>query len=333
MTPVLHRVAVIKPCCIGDCVMALPAISVLRGALPDARIDVFAGTHSSAIFTGQPEIDAVHTIPDQPSARASLRLGLGLRGFSTVALLDRSRYLRVGLMLSQASERAFAEAREPEMRHESRVYLDVVATLGYPVPTDPPLPHLAPIPMVAKHVRALVDPALGRYVVLHPGGAANPGTTMLEKRWPVERFTQLATTLADRGFTIVLSGGPGDVDLAETIRAEIDGAVSLVGKTDLRATAEVIRHADLFVGGDTGVSHIAAAVGTPVVTIFGPTNPARYRPLGERVTVLAPAASWEIEDRDLRTHTGAAARPSTSEVGIDEVLAACEGLLSERASL
>ena len=333
MTRALHRVAVIKPCCIGDCVMALPAISLLRQVLPDSRIDVFAGSHSSAIFTGQREIDAIHTIPDQPSAGASLRLGLGLRGFSTVVLLDRSRYLRVALMLSQASQRAFAEAREPETRHESRVYLDVVAMLGYPVPTDPPLPHLAPIPTAAERARALVDPARGRYVVLHPGGAANPGTTMLEKRWPVERFTQLATALANRGFTIVLSGGTGDVDLVETIRGKIGGAVSLAGKADLRTTAEVIRHADLFVGGDTGVSHIAAAVGTPVVAVFGPTNPARYRPLGQRVTVLAPAASWEIADRDLRTDTVAAARPSTSEVGIDEVLAACEGLLSERASL
>lgn len=333
MTRLAHSVAVIKPCCIGDCVMALPAISVLRHALPDATIEVFAGAHSSAIFAGQPEIDTVRMIPDQPTAGSSLRLGLTLRRFSIVALLDRSRYLRVAMDVSRAAQRAFAEAQQPETRHESHVYLHVVAKLGYPVPSEPPLPKLAIVPAAARRAAALVDPEKGQYVVLHPGGAANPGTTMLEKRWPVDRFTQVARALEDRGFTIVLSGGPGDIEMIETIRGWIPAAVILAGQADLRTTAEVIRRADLFVGGDTGVSHIAAAVGTPVVAIFGPTNPRRYRPLGERVTVIAPPASWEIEDRDLRSRVGSVTLPSTSEIGIGDVLAACDQLLRQRAAL
>jgi len=325
-------VAVIKPCCIGDCVMALPSISQLRHASPDAKIAVFAGAHSSAIFVGQPEVDTVHTIPDQPSAGSSLRLGVALRHFSTVALLDRSRYLRGAMELSRTPQRAFAEARDPETRHESRVYLDVVAKLGCPVPPEPPLPHLAVVPTAAARAAALVDPAQGRYVVLHPGGAANPGTTMLEKRWPVERFAQLTRTLSERGFAIVLSGGAGDIDPCEAILRQVPSAVIIAGKADLRTTAEVIRGAALFVGGDTGVSHIAAAVGTPVVAIFGPTNPRRYRPLGEYVSVLAPPASWEIEDRDLRARAGAVTLPSTTEVAVDDVLGACDDLFRQKTS-
>ncbi|MDQ4045537.1 MAG: glycosyltransferase family 9 protein, partial [Chloroflexota bacterium] len=317
---------------IGDCVMALPAITVLRDALPVAEISVFTGAHSSQVFAGQPLVDTIRRISDQPEPRSSVRLALSLRQYDSILLLDRSRYLRAALALSQVRSRAMVQALQHETRHESQVYLDVVAHAGISVPQDAPLPKLEPIDTARIRSRELIGEAGGPYVVLHPGGAANPGVRMLEKRWPAQQFRELACSLTGLGFRVVLTGGPGDIEVVEAVREGLPGAVSLAGQADLHVTAEVIRCAALYVGGDTGVSHIAGAVGTPVIAIFGPTNPRRYCPLGERVVILAPDASWDIVDRDLRSHTNSASLPSTSEISVEEVLSACERLLQGPAA-
>src|SRR5690606_6725001 len=104
-------------------------------------------------------------------------------------------------------------------------------------------------------------------------------------------------------------------------------AVSVAGQLDLIGTAAVIEAAGLYLGTDTGVSHIAAAVGTPGVVIFGPTNPERYAPRGENVTVLAPERSRAIPDVDLRKARASESRPSTSEITLDAVIAAIDNVL------
>jgi heptosyltransferase-2/heptosyltransferase-3 len=166
--------------------------------------------------------------------------------------------------------------------------------------------------------------------VLHPGGAQNPGATMLDKRWPADRFAELARVLHHDGTTVLLSGGMGDLGAARYVadKAGLEASAILAGQIDIETLTGVINRAAIYVGPDTGVTHIAAAVGTPTIAIFGPTNPRRYRPLGRHVQVLAPPESWEIPDRDLRRNSGPASRPSTEAVSIETVLAATRDVIS-----
>jgi ADP-heptose:LPS heptosyltransferase len=168
--------------------------------------------------------------------------------------------------------------------------------------------------------------------LLHPGGAENPGSTMHGKRWPPDRFVSLARELTRRDMTVFLSGAAGDRELVLGIArdAALPESRALAGRADLPTTTAILERAALYVGPDTGISHLAAAVGAPTVAIFGPTNPRRYRPLGAAVSVVAPPASWDLPDVDLRRSRPSAAAVATERVAVDEVIAACEAVLAVR---
>jgi heptosyltransferase-2/heptosyltransferase-3 len=152
---------------------------------------------------------------------------------------------------------------------------------------------------------------------------------MLSKRWPAARYAALARQLKGDGVSVLLSGGADDAGLAAAIAddAGLPASAILAGKADIATLAAILDHASVYVGPDTGVSHIAAATGTPTVTIFGPTNPRRYRPLGPDVTVLAPPQSWEIPDRDLRGVNDVADAVSTDLVSVESVLVAARSAI------
>ena len=102
---------------------------------------------------------------------------------------------------------------------------------------------------------------------------------------------------------------------------------SLASRLDLKGTTAVIERATLYVGTDTGVSHLAAATGTPSVVIFGPTNPERYAPRGRAVEILAPEASRRLPDIDLRKSQRSSHRPRTTEITVEVVTHAIDRLL------
>ena len=127
-------------------------------------------------------------------------------------------------------------------------------------------------------------PGDGPVVALHPGADHFPA-----KRWPVDRFALLADRLAERyGARVVLVGGPGDVPLAAAIRERVQRAplLDLTGRLALLETAAVLERVDLMVGNDSGPLHMAVAVGTPVVALFGPSEPRHFAPLDPRHRVL-----------------------------------------------
>jgi ADP-heptose:LPS heptosyltransferase len=116
-----------------------------------------------------------------------------------------------------------------------------------------------------------------RYAVLLPG------TNWLTKRWPVERFKSMVAPLRDRfGLKSVVAGSPGEVDLAERVA----GGINVAGKTTLRQLVALLQGAELVIANDSGPMHIAAALGKPMVTLFGPTNPVRTGPYAREDTVL-----------------------------------------------
>ncbi len=107
-----------------------------------------------------------------------------------------------------------------------------------------------------------------------------PGSNAPSRRWAPERFRALARTLSERGARVVVLGGPGDRALTTAVAEGVAGAVDAGGRTDLVELAAVLAVTDVLVTNDTGPMHLAAAVGTPTVTMWGPSDPAEVRPVG-----------------------------------------------------
>ncbi|MEO8083759.1 MAG: glycosyltransferase family 9 protein, partial [Ardenticatenales bacterium] len=191
-------------------------------------------------------------------------------------------------------------AQPDDPRHETDIYLDLARAVGAPA-TDP-RPVFVPSPADVEAARAVVEavetarggPLPRPWLIVHPGGGQNPGAEHLAKRWPAARFGVIAARVAARlGGSAILVGGPDDVRLGGDVlagavadradRADIgpdgpdepggrDRVVDATGRLSLGATAALVAHADAYLGNDSGVAHLAAAVGTPVVAIFGPTS-------------------------------------------------------------
>lgn len=323
-------IAILKPCCIGDCVMALPAIQSLAAEFPFAHIHAFAGRHSAPVFRASEHITRVYLSPDQLSASRAPGMAWNLRtaGHDWIVVLDRSRWLYAAARSAAPTRLVRLIPSKSEMRHEIDVYLDALRAAGVRTPFNRPV--LTPGAQSRDEAAQALVRVEQDFFVLHPGGAENPGASMFDKRWPVDHYIRLARILGEQGMRPVLSGGSSDMETCSWIAdAILDlNPVVLASKLDLMATAAVIEKAQLYVGADTGVSHLAAAVGTPSIVVFGPTNPLRYGPRGDNVRILSPESSRSIPDVDLRSVVAAGSLPSTAEVSVDDVVVAWKDLSS-----
>ncbi|MXY23738.1 MAG: glycosyltransferase family 9 protein [Acidobacteria bacterium] len=297
---------------IGDLLMTLGAISAVRARLPKAELRLVVGSWNAPLARCIPAVDAVETfdvpwlsrerpgstlraataqstawrqhdyelaINFEPDIRSNAlvaasgarhRVGYasgGGGGFLTVALdYDRSIH-------SAANAQRLVDEALPAERYSPVV--DASNAVPFVVP---------------QSARETADHLLAAYRGNGPLVGINPGAGRLVKEWPPERFAAVAAALAaDAAATIVLLGGEGDRQQAEGVRQALPldtALVDLVGQAPLVDLAAVLSRLSVLITGDTGPAHLAAAVDTPVVTIFGPTDPNRYRPLTPRAEAV-----------------------------------------------
>jgi heptosyltransferase-1 len=162
--------------------------------------------------------------------------------------------------------------------------------------------------------RRLMDQDIAKFVLL------NPGAGWGAKQWPAERYGYVAKQLAENGFKTLINCGPGEKNLAQAVESNSGGAAEEIA-CSLTQLIAITRRAALFIGGDTGPMHLAAALGIPVVGIFGPTNPARNGPFGTRSIVLRSPSSPTSHSRRVEPD------PGLLEISSDQVLAAARQLL------
>jgi heptosyltransferase I len=187
---------------------------------------------------------------------------------------------------------------------------------------------LAPTSTVEAQIEFPVDPdAESRIAGLTPAGNAfailNPGAGWGAKRWPAERYGQVARELAKEGLCSLVNYGPGEEELAVAVETASQGAARKISCSVAELIA-LTRRASLFIGGDTGPMHMAAALKIPVVAIFGPTNPARNGPFGMPSIVLRSASSRTDHTRRREPEQG------LLEITAAEVVAATRKLLQSR---
>ena len=299
-----RRILVVKLSDIGDVLTATPALRALRESFPAARLEALVPPNSAPVLAESPLVDDVIIFDkfqyDRPidafklsSLAALVRLARHLRRqrydclvilhhlttrwgtlkYAALALTSGAK-VRVGLdngrgwfLTHRVRDGGFG------VRHEVEYWLDVVALLG--ARTDD-----LSLEMAIGENDKISPPYQGGegrgcpLVAIHPGS----GGYSLARRWSAEGFARVADALAEHhDARIVLVGTPADgvSQVASLMRSE---AVNLEGKTTPGQLAAILKRCDLFIGADSGVMHLAAAVGTPLVAIFGPSNHRAWGP-------------------------------------------------------
>lgn len=311
MSEAVHRLLVVAPNWLGDSVMALPALQTLRAHFADAHLAVAARPSVAALFAMVPGVQQVVTLESRaglsgvrPWRRDVARLAaerfdlavLFPNSFLSAWIASQARIperwgyatdLR-GRWLTRAFPRPSAEV------HQADYYLALTTAAG--LAAAPRVARLVPPAPAIEAARLLLP---GRdYVVLAPGAAYGRA-----KQWPPASYAALAVTLwRTRGLTPVVIGAGGDRAAGDELAAalaelpggaETAGAlVDLIGRTDLATLAAVLGAARAVVANDSGAMHLAGAVGTAVVAIFGPTNEQQTAPL--TASLEGPAARLAI---------------------------------------
>jgi len=296
MTP--RNVLVIKLRYLGDVLLATPALEALKAAHPSARLTVVVNRGTEAMLEGNPHVDEVLPL-ERGSIFSQWRFLAGLRSrrFDCVIdLTDADRSAWLSLMTGGPVRIGFND----EDRFRGRCYTDVVRGRPGAHRIERDLASLAPlhIPAAGKLPRLWLTreeeqraaDLLSREGVegSKPLAMLQPGARYWFKAWPWERFAALADRLAERyGCQVLIGGNRQEFELAERIcGASPHRAVNLAGRTDMRTYAALLARSSLFLGNDSGAMHVAAAVGTPIVALFGPSDPKEWGPRADRAEVI-----------------------------------------------
>jgi heptosyltransferase I len=346
----LDRILIVRLGALGDVVHAIPVAAALRRAFPAARIDWLVGARHRPILDLVPIIDRRLVVDSSPRRSEGLGLGvlaairelrrarydvaIDLQGLLKSAILARSAGAGrvIGFASSYLRERLarpfYTDVYDPgcggiydprETRHVIQINLGLLTPLG----VEATVPEF-PIEQVESPVaRTLSERTGGRYALL------NPGAAWPNKRWPAARLGQVAAALKKRhGIMSVASWGDGERELAEEVAANAEGAAVVSPPASIADLVAIARGAVVVVSGDTGPTHIAAAVGTPVVGIFGPTRPSRngpWSPLDEVVSRAETCRCHHLRSCAIDT-------PCLSEIQVEEVLDSITRRLQAAAS-
>lgn len=347
MTSESPRILIVRLSALGDIVHALPVLSALRRRFPAASIDWLVEEAYAPILTlatgldrrvvvrarsGTADAQAVWFGGATGYVRAVRHLrrqhydvALDLQGLIKSAVWARlsgaSRVIGFGrehLREPQAAALYTETASPPSSaRHVIQKNLTLAVALGAAsTPVE--------LPLAATESPAVADAiaragGVGRYIVI------NPGAAWPNKRWPADRFGVLAASVAERtGLRTLVTWGPAERDLAEAVCRAAGGHAEPAPPTTIGDLAVLVRDAAVMISGDTGPLHIAAAMGTPLVGLYGPTWPDRNGPWNPADEVISRAGTCECHHKR-RCLRG---RPCIDEITLGEVMSAVERRLA-----
>lgn len=317
------NILIIKPSSLGDIVQTLPALSALRRSFPDAEISWLVRPEFAPLLDNHPDLTRIIPFDRRYLAKmwyhpgalvAFLGLCRRLRRSKFDAVFDFQGLFRTAFLARVSGCRnrfGLANAREfaallythkvpqpPDCIHVVDCYLRVVQAAGvcdldveFTLPSDPAADDTIAALLADHEVNA------NNYAVLVPG------STHPDKCWPVERFAALADVLAHKhNLSIVATGTESEAQQVRSIEDSANVPVAnFAGRTSITELIALMASARLVVSNDTGPGYVAAALGTPIVMIFGRTNPARLGPYG-RKNVVAAIDPWtrgrEVDSQD-----------------------------------
>jgi lipopolysaccharide heptosyltransferase II len=325
------NILVIKLRAIGDVLLSTVVLPNLRAAYPDAVIDMLTERMSRDVLEGNPALSSVLVFDPKKEGGLALISKIRRRRYDLVIDLFGNPRSAIVALLSGAPRRVgyrfgwrkhcyttVVEPRGGEV-HNTEFNLDAIRAIGVPVvsravtfPIDAPAQALADNFFREQHLE-------GQFVV-----ALNPCGGWSSKRWGIDQFARLGDMLAERlSAKIVILWGPGERPDAERLASEMRAASVLLPPTTLKELAAVLGRCSLVATNDSGPMHIAASMRTPVVAMFGPTNPSLQGPFD---TLHAVVRNEGLECLGCNLTTCPIGNPCMTDLTPESVFAACERL-------
>jgi heptosyltransferase-1 len=333
-----RSIVVIKLSAIGDVLHGVPVAVALKRAFPQTRIGWAVEGRAADVLAGHPAIDHLFRLPRGwlKSPTAVLGLRRQLRAFSPEVAIDLQGLLKSGVATWLSGARMRIGFARPVAREQ--------AWLAYTNRVRPVASHVVDrccdllVPLGIRESRPAFEMPrwpvsrdrmqhwLATLRLPEPPVVINPGAGWPSKLWAPERFAAVARRLHDRhGIQpVVVWGGPMERAAAEQIVAASDGAAIMAPDTSLQDLGELFRLSRLLVSSDTGPLHLAAAVGTPCVGLFGPVPASRNGPYGSGHTCVEPPPEARPAWADRKTDT-----LSMAAIEVDHVVTAAERLLRQ----
>ncbi|PYT09579.1 MAG: hypothetical protein DMF49_01720 [Acidobacteria bacterium] len=320
-----RRILVIRLGAVGDVVRTMPALPLLRRHDPRASISWIVEEGPSALLAGHPDLHEVIVLPRRSLAGLlsspgtvfsgiglASRFAAGLRARRFDVALDFHGTFKSGLVSLASGALLRYGFLPPGSKEGNRLFNNrhvtlpaspvhrIDRTLAMVRATGAPADEVrVELPIAPRHRRRVEewlggwDAAGGSRIVIYPGSSLRQSY----KRYPRPYWVEVARQLtSNEGLSVAVAGGPGEEALVKEVADACAGRVRIAPALDLLELAELIRRCDLFIGPDTGPMHIAWAVGTRVVAVFGPTDPALNAPWGEGHQVIyngAPSSRAE----------------------------------------
>jgi lipopolysaccharide heptosyltransferase I len=347
------KILILRLSAVGDVIRTLPAVKAIKTHSPSASITWMVEEPSKALIEGQPEIDEVILFPRQRWSEGIRSLQGGWRTIGEIRsfvqslrekrfdlALDFHGILKTGLLslLSGSPRRVGFERRSSKegnflfsnikvrlpnkriSRFERNFHL--LKGMGLEVQSKD---YSLYIPAEdQKYVKTFLSqifpPLKSPSIAIHPG--TSPKTVY--KRWMPDQYAQLADRLVrELKATVLFTWGPGELDLVKGIQKGMKES-SILGPhtSSLTQLGEVYRHCDLYIGGDTGPMHIASLMGTPVVVIYGPTDPVLNEPFGSHKKVIKNVGCNPCRDRSCKR------LKCLEEITVDDVIKATKEVFS-----
>ena len=320
-----ERFLVVRLTALGDILHTVPAVAALRNARKRARIDWVVERKWAPVLEGSPAIDEV--IPfDRRSVMRSMdclrRLRQnnytcaidfqGLYKSSVIALLSGAPR-RIGFDRGWAREGGaallYTERVTPAGRHVAELNYSLAEHAGASRPRTPEYSLRVPVGGAASVRARLGELGIAAYIVVGPGGSWRA------KCWPPERYGEFCREFEKRNdLRVVVVYGPGEESLAKEVCSAAAPARPVAIRTTIEELMGLLAHARCVIAADSGPLHLAAALGTPVVGLFGPTDPARNGPFVPGAVILSQAKPEEISYKRRASYSPAMLRISVKQV-------------------
>ena len=347
----VRRALVVKLRHLGDVLLTSPVFSCLARHAPHIEVDALVYRDTAEMLSGHPDIAQLFTIdrkwkrlglPAQIRAEGSLIAALKARGYDLMITLTEhnrgvwlSRLLRPKFAVAPAGDfgwffdRSFTHRYHViggNRRHTVEIHLDSLRRIGvYPGPDERRLTLVPGTEATEKVAGRLAGHALEErsFIVIHPG------SRWLFKCWTVAHMQELIRGLQDRGWRVALSAAPDPAELAmvDEILDGVTDVVNFAGSLTLKDLAALIARARLFVGVDSAPMHIAAAMGTPTVALFGPSGDIEWGPWQVPSRIIT--ADYPCRPCGVDGCGGGKRSECLEAIGSNQVLAAVESLLRE----
>jgi heptosyltransferase III len=286
------RILVIRGGALGDFILTLPAIRLLREKYPEASLDILGYRHITMLAEGRYYANSTRSIEHSslagffhPEADLDPALCEYFAGFQQVVsyLYDPDGFFYSGLRRAGVKCLIAASPQIWEGEHAACQLSRLLKPLGLQL--ENPAARIFPSAQDRAAAQEILVPLPRPLVAIHPGSGGH------RKNWPIERWLELQRAILDDpriGHLLVIGGESEELQISAMKRAKAAARQTILQSLSLPLLAAILAKCALFIGHDSGISHLAAAVEVPCLLLFGPTNPNVWAPANEGVVVLRP---------------------------------------------